>query len=131
LDALIKESDEEAGIDEVVVRKYAKATGALSYVASLAHGWRQPKIAYNYDLPIPRDVDPTPFQPKPKDGEVEIFELLSVDQVISKMCQGLFMPNTALVLIDFLIRHGYLTPDNEPDYMEIITRLHVRIIDDI
>lgn len=62
LDALIKESDEEAGIDEVVVRKYAKATGALSYVASLvssfrsqhfdstalsrlAHGWRQPKIA--------------------------------------------------------------------------------------
>ncbi len=28
------------------------------------------------------------------------------------------------VLIDFLVRHGYLTPENEPRYLEINQRLH-------
>lgn len=26
--------------------------------------------------------------------------------------------------MDLFIRLGYITPDNEPDYMKIITRLH-------
>lgn len=30
------------------------------------------------------------------------------------------------VLIDFFIRHGLLTPENEPDYIEIMARLHRR-----
>lgn len=30
------------------------------------------------------------------------------------------------VIIDLLIRLGYITPDNEPDFMKIITRLHGR-----
>ena len=28
-----------------------------------------------YDLKVPADVDPTPFQPKPLDGEVESFDV--------------------------------------------------------
>jgi hypothetical protein len=28
------------------------------------------------------------------------------------------------VIIDFLVRHGYLTPENEPRYLEINQRLH-------
>ena len=35
-----------------------------------------------------------------------------------------------LVLVDFLVRHGYLTPDNDPNYMEIMTRLHGRFYHD-
>lgn len=42
------------------------------------------------------------------------------------MQQGLFKPNTALVILDFMIRHGYLTPEDEPDYQEMMTRLHGR-----
>ena len=115
-------------------------------------------------------MDPTPFQPKPKDGEVEIFEvwfillyLYSLNNNKSHLSASLRRPSNLkdvpgiihaqhcfryvvllllscslmrlyfqwAVLIDFLIRHGYLTPDNEPDYMEIITRLHVRINDDV
>ena len=74
-------------------------------------------------------------------------QLLPVEQVITKMRQGLFKPNCALgmygvshsffqphqllfhpwlwtfpVLIDFFIRHGYITPESEPYYMEILTR---------
>ena len=30
---------------------------------------------YVYDLKVPHDVDPTPFQPKPLDGEVESFDV--------------------------------------------------------
>jgi hypothetical protein len=28
------------------------------------------------------------------------------------------------VLIDFMVRHGHLTPENEPRYIEITQRLH-------
>ncbi len=31
-----------------------------------------------------------------------------------------------LVIIDLLIRRGYITPDNEADFLEILTRLHGR-----
>lgn len=31
---------------------------------------------------------------------------------------------TPSVLIDLFIRLGYITPDNEPDFMKILTRLH-------
>ena len=66
---------------------------------------------------------------------------MSVDEVLSCMRAGEFKPNCALgassfsflgialtvasqVLIDFLVRHGYLTPENEPRYVEINQRLH-------
>lgn len=30
------------------------------------------------------------------------------------------------VLIDFLIHHNIITPENEPNYLEILTRMHGR-----
>ncbi|EGO01178.1 hypothetical protein SERLA73DRAFT_167310 [Serpula lacrymans var. lacrymans S7.3] len=123
-ESLVKESMEEASIAEDIVRGYAKSVGAVSYFFRTANGWLQPEVEFVYDLGIPRDVDPTPFQPKPLDGEVECFELLPLDEVVGRMRRKLFKPNCALVLIDFMIRHGYITPDNEPRYMEIATRLH-------
>lgn len=71
---------------------------------------------------------------------------MSVEEVVSRMHAGEFKPNCALgasessfsvprqltlicvckVLIDFLVRHGYLTPENEPRYLEINQRLHGR-----
>jgi hypothetical protein len=29
-----------------------------------------------------------------------------------------------VVIIDLLIRLGFITPDNEPDFMKIMTRIH-------
>lgn len=67
---------------------------------------------------------------------------MSVDEVVSHMRGGEFKPNCALgtprfsfqaimstylawqVLLEFLVRHGYLTPENEPRYLEINQRLH-------
>lgn len=31
-----------------------------------------------------------------------------------------------VVLLDFFIRHGILTPENEPDFIEICSRIHRR-----
>ena len=31
-----------------------------------------------------------------------------------------------IVNVDFFIRHGYITPDEEPNFQDIITRLHGR-----
>ena len=38
-----------------------------------------------------------------------------------------FKFNCALVVIDFLIRHGLLTPDDEPDYLRLVSGLHAAI----
>ncbi|KZP04329.1 hypothetical protein FIBSPDRAFT_878612, partial [Athelia psychrophila] len=125
-EALVKESMEEASIAEDIVRSHAKAVGSVSYYTRTPSGWLQPEIEYLWDLAVPPGADPGPFTPKPLDGEVESFELMSFDDIISKMHEGLFKPNCALILIDFFIRHGHITPDNEPHYMEIMTRLHGR-----
>ncbi|CAG8468218.1 25145_t:CDS:2 [Gigaspora rosea] len=37
-----------------------------------------------------------------------------------------FKPNCALVIIDFMIRHSIIKPENEPSYLEILSRLHRR-----
>jgi len=42
------------------------------------------------------------------------------------MKEKLFKPNCALVLLDFMIRHGLITAENEPNFLEIMTRLHGR-----
>ncbi|KAF9467226.1 nudix hydrolase 20 [Collybia nuda] len=123
-ESLVKECMEEASITADIVRKHVRCVGAISYFFRTSKGWLQPEVEYVYDLLIPSDVDPTPFRPKPLDGEVESFELLSQNAVIQKMRAGLFKPNCALVLIDLFIRLGYITPENEPDYMKIVTRLH-------
>ncbi|KDQ56717.1 hypothetical protein JAAARDRAFT_194689 [Jaapia argillacea MUCL 33604] len=122
-ESIVKEAMEEASIEESIVRKYAKSVGGVSYFFMTSQGWLQPEVEYVYDLKIPAGVE---FEPKPSDGEVECFELLSLDEVTSRMHAGLFKPNCAIVIIDFMIRHGHVTPDNEPDYMSILTRLHGR-----
>ncbi|KAF7986083.1 hypothetical protein HWV62_41489 [Athelia sp. TMB] len=74
-EALVKESMEEASIAEEIVRVHAKAVGSISYYTRTPSGWLQPEVEYVYDLPVPPGADPTPFTPKPLDGEVESFEV--------------------------------------------------------
>ena len=63
---------------------------------------------------MPPRSSPEYVEPKPCDDEVESFQLLDVVDVIALMRQGKFKPNCSLVLIDFLIRHGLVTAENEP-----------------
>jgi len=129
-ESLVKESMEEGSLAEDVVRENARAVGAISYFLQTEKGWLQPEIEYVFDLGVPfgtPEADLEKFRPKPLDGEVEAFELLPLSEVIARMKQKRFKPNTALVLLDLFIRHGLLTPENEPNFLEIVTRLHGRM----
>ncbi|KAL1638574.1 hypothetical protein SLS58_008787 [Diplodia intermedia] len=129
MDALVREAEEEAALPADFVRRRAKAVGNVSYFlirdarAGGETGLLQPESQFVYDLEL-REEDG--IEPRPNDSEVEGFALLSTAEVQIALSRGEFKPNIALVMLDFFIRHGILTPENEPDYVEIVSRLHRR-----
>jgi hypothetical protein len=115
-ETLIKEAGEEASIPKALA-EHAVPSGAITYCCARDGGLR-PDILFVYDLELPAD-----FVPAPGDDEIEAFSLHSVDEVIEKVRDGFdFKFNCNLVIIDFLVRHGFITPE-EPDYMAIVAGL--------
>lgn len=123
----IREAMEEASLPEETVKSNARMCGAVTYFyvrdarAGGETGLLQPEVEYIYDI----ELDPS-VVPQPCDTEVEDFRLWSVEEVRKAMGEGQFKPNAAIVLVDFFIRHGIITPENEIDYLEILARLHRR-----
>lgn len=115
----IKEGGEEAGISEELASK-AKPIGCISYINERKDKCLTRDNVFIFDLETPEN-----FKPIPVDGEVESFELLPASEVLNivKNNQEIFKDNCILVVVDFLIRNGFITP-TEPDYVEIIKRLH-------
>ncbi|KAJ1301227.1 hypothetical protein OPQ81_003636 [Rhizoctonia solani] len=103
-ESLVKECEEEGNIAEDIARKHLKTVGAVSYFFQNKRGNLQPEVEYVYDMLCPSADDPA-FVPKPLDGEVESFELMDWEVVIEKLKTGEFKRNSALVLVDFFIRH--------------------------
>lgn len=125
-ETVVKECYEEAGLPTEFVESRTIATGVLLYIYQQdGHGSiAQPEVEYIYDLPFD---DETTIVPKPVDGEAEDFFLMDVDEVIKKLNNDEFKPNCGLVVVDFLIRHGYVTPETEPHYSEVVSRIHRRM----
>ena len=116
-ETVIKEAWEEAAIPESLSRT-ARPVSSISYVMSLWGGLRNDTL-FIYDLELPAD-----FVPRNTDGEVAGFTLMPVHEVAAIVRNGFdFKFNCALVVIDFLIRHGILDPDREPDYHALIKGL--------
>lgn len=127
-ECIVREAMEEASLPESVVRASIVARGCVTYThvrdarAGGETGLLQPEVEYVYDLKL----DPSVI-PRPGDNEVEEFKLLSMPEVQEALVRGEFKPNCAVVIIDFFIRHGILTAENEPDYLDIVARLHRRM----
>ncbi|KAI8631960.1 NUDIX hydrolase domain-like protein [Xylariaceae sp. FL1651] len=127
-ECLIREADEEASLPGGVMRERAKFTGMVTYIyvtderAGGEAGQIYPETQWVYDIELPADERPTP-----KDGEVAEFYLWTVDEVREELAKGSYKPNCALVVVDFFIRHGIITAANEPDYAEILQRLHRKL----
>jgi hypothetical protein len=49
---------------------------------------------------------------------------MTVPQVIAALHRGEFKPNCGLILVNFLVRHSLVTPENEPNYLEIMWRMY-------
>lgn len=113
---VVKECGEEAGLSpEMALR--AKPVGAITYALEKPNGLKR-DVLFLYDLELPED-----FQPVNMDGEVSEFHRWPVARAAETVRDtDEFKFNCAPVVIDFLIRHGILTPD-EPDYLEILTEL--------
>ncbi|KAI1113376.1 NUDIX hydrolase domain-like protein [Nemania sp. NC0429] len=124
-ECIVREADEEASLPGAAMRERARFTGMVTYIyitderAGGEAGQIYPETQWIYDIELRADERPTP-----KDGEVAEFYLWTVDEVRHALVRGLYKPNCALVVVDFLVRHGILTADNDPDYAEILRRLH-------
>ena len=133
MENVIKECAEEAGISEEMTLSGIHSTGAISYEQfepfssndndydnDPYDGLISRSLLFNYDLYLPND-----FTPKVVDGEVEEFFLWSIDEVIESMDKNYsdpIKPNCYLVIIDFLLRKGYISPEI-PGYLDILKEL--------
>src|SRR6185437_9203549 len=115
-ETLAKEAEEEAAVPADMIAR-AQAVGAISYRMANQQGLRD-DVLFVYDLEVPAG-----FVPRNADGEIEEFRLMPAAEALARVRAGDdFKFNVSLVIIDFALRHGIITPD-DPDYLAIATRL--------
>ncbi len=113
---LLKECQEEAGIP-LALAEQAVPVGLITLLIESGEGLRVGQ-QFNFDLELPES-----FRPQNQDGEVAGFELIPVSELMHRLRSAdEFMFDISLVLIDFLIRHGFIGPE-EPDYLPLIAGL--------
>ena len=103
---LCKEAKEEAGI-EATLALTAKQIRTIDYLLELPDGLRADTL-FIYDLELPEN-----FTPQNTDGEVAAFHLMPLIEV-AKLIRDTdrFKFNCPLVIVDFLIRHGFFSPQD-------------------
>ncbi|GAA6014451.1 hypothetical protein JCM11491_007058 [Sporobolomyces phaffii] len=121
--SILREFSEEASLPPEVVSPLIRQTGVITYVYRQTLGWLQPEVQYVYEMKLPSDGSVKPTT-NPQDGEVETFELMGLTEVVQRLVDGEFKANCALVLIDFFIRHGLLTAENDVRFLEVSGRIH-------
>lgn len=121
---IIQEADEEASLPAELIRRDVRSAGALSYVALSAQGHVAPDVVYLYDLEVCSDVVPVP-----QDGEVKEFYLMSAGEVKTALAGGEFKTNSAVVMVEFLVRHGLVRAEEvgEGVLVELGQRMHRRL----
>jgi len=120
LDTAIKEAQEEADVPSEVASNMMPA-GSVSCFFESERGLF-PNTEYVFDLELP-----STFVPKNNDGEVDDFTLVSAREVLYMICDPSFKTTSCPVALDFLVRRGVVTPENEPCYAEIVELLHLPI----
>ncbi|THH11461.1 hypothetical protein EW146_g8038 [Bondarzewia mesenterica] len=119
---IIRECFEEASLDVHFVANNLQPVGVLPYPNRSPAGWILPGLYYLFDLPLPSDGSLRP-RVNAEDGEVENFELMDAQTVLDNLLAGVFKPSSALALVDFLIRHGFVTEDTDPRFVDTCLEL--------
>lgn len=128
LECIVREAGEEADLSPEAVREKVVAAGTVSWFnvsdekAGGEVGLMNPGILYVYDLEVGGEVE---FQPV--DGDIQSFDLVGIEEVLIALRNGEFKPSCAVVMLDFLVRHGIITAENEPDYAELVSRLRRKL----
>ena len=128
LETVVNEADEEASLPADLIRETICPRGVITNVTVTRQdfpgekGLVVPDLNYVYDVQLLDGVTP-----EPNDDEVDGFNCMTVDEVKAALLRKEFKPESAAVLIDFFIRHGIISAENEPNYVEIISHLHRRL----
>lgn len=128
LQTIVEEAQEEASLAERLIRQHVRSRGALTHMGVTGRGFSGeqglvvPDYMFVYDIELPSDVTP-----KPHDDEVSEFYSMGVLEVSRALLEGRFKPDAGAVMVEFLMRHSFLTPENEKDFVEITMRLHRRL----
>jgi 8-oxo-dGTP pyrophosphatase MutT (NUDIX family) len=110
---LEKEAWEEAGMDVSMIVN-AKSASAIRCKHEVIEGLHH-EIMFVYDIVLPEH-----FVPKNQDGEVADFTCFSIPEILALLqTPNRFTADAALVMIDCLIRRGFIAPESE-DYLEMI-----------
>ncbi|CAI8498095.1 unnamed protein product [Pichia kudriavzevii] len=125
-ETVFKECYEEAGLEESYLVDRIKSCGSVSYLYQLNKnvfnselGLIQPEVEYIYDLQMDSETIPHPV-----DHEAEDFRLMDLEEIKERLLDGEFKDNCGAVMIDFMIRHSLLKPEDEANFVEINSRLH-------
>ncbi|KAL6936927.1 hypothetical protein ACO0OL_001478 [Hanseniaspora opuntiae] len=129
---LWKELKEEANLNREDIENNIKKVDALSYFyfsRDLDECDFQDEsdvitaeLEFIYDLEFPKGV--TPYI---NDDEVHEFKHYGLQELVDLLKTDDFKPNCALVVVDFLIRHKYITPENESKYADIMAATHRKL----
>ncbi|GBN58793.1 Nudix hydrolase 24, chloroplastic [Araneus ventricosus] len=117
LECVRKEAQEEASLTDTLLNSMIPA-GVVSFMFEDERGIF-PETIFVFDLEIPSD-----FIPINSDNEVESFHLLSIDELKRIIVTDDFKLTSSLIALDFLVRHGYLNCDEEPNYIKLLETLH-------
>lgn len=115
---VIKECEEEASIDAACA-KTAKPASVITYACERDGGLRADTL-FCFDLEMPANAKPKPSE------EIVGFELMPVREVLRLVrTTNRFKFNVGLVIIDFAIRNGQITPEKDRDFEAIVSGLHM------
>lgn len=120
MDTVHKEAEEEASIPPHLFERL-KPAGAVTFYFENEGGLFL-ETEFVFDLELPHD-----FVPTNADGEVEDFQLVSIEELKEKVISSEFKTTSSPVTLDFLIRHGFITAQNEPHYSYILEKIHLPI----
>ena len=128
-EAMVMECAEEAGIPNELAATM-RAVSAVSYTGFNDDEWGlKPDQLFCFDLEVPIGYIPVPV-----DGEVQSFRKVPIPELVKMLAvkvtqeddsDNLWKPNTGVVLIDFLVRHGAIDA-NEAGYLELLHGLRSR-----
>eukprot|EP00802_Teleaulax_amphioxeia_P006950 Tamp_06956.p1 GENE.Tamp_06956~~Tamp_06956.p1 ORF type:complete len:857 (+),score=91.70 Tamp_06956:1-2571(+) len=113
-DNIVSVSETEAALPPELIKKIVP-TGMVSYKYSTRKGLSTKMLA-TFDVEVPEGLSPLCA-----DGSVEEYTLVPVEEAVTSIRTQLplWKPNSALIMLDFAVRHGFIGPD-EPDYIQLV-----------
>ncbi|ODM95963.1 Nudix hydrolase 24, chloroplastic [Orchesella cincta] len=113
-----KEAMEEAGIPEYILKNLQPVGNVMIFFES--ERGLSPNTEFVYDLEFPVD-----FVPENQDGEVESFHLVPIKDVLPIVLSDEFKTTSLPVVLDFLVRHGVIDTESDPELGLLSELLHI------